>query len=174
MILGLVTVFILQVVTTAMNTLRTIFITKGISKPAYILTFIDAILFSWGMKLVVTGEGYLFLIIFAVGKTVGTLLGDIAEKRLALGTLEVTIYAKREKAIKLADQLRDLGYSVNTRKAHGLGGTPRFEVCLIIQRKEYKILKDTLQRLGFSNATMSVRDVNKVTGKIQTSRNLEG
>jgi uncharacterized protein YebE (UPF0316 family) len=168
MILALTLVFTLQVVSTAINTLKTIFITKGISKPAYILTFIDAIMFAWAMKLIVSGDGFVFLAVFATGKTLGTILGDLAEKKLAVGTLEVTIMAKKEKAIEIADHLRDLGYSVNTKKVFGIAGVEKFDIVVFIQRKEFVYLRDTLKRLGIDNATMVISDVSRVTGKIQT------
>lgn len=168
MIWALVLIFVLQVVSTAMNTLKTIFITKGISKPAYILTFIDAAMFAWTMTLIATGEGYLFLAVFAVGKTLGTILGDVTEKKLAVGTLEVTIMAKKEKAIQIADNLRELGYSVNTKKVFGHGGVEKFDIVVFIQRKEFVYLRDTLARMGIDNATMVISDVSRVTGKIQT------
>lgn len=170
MIWSLVTIFLLQVFSTAINNLKTIFMTKGVSKPAYLLTFIDAISFAWGMRLTVSGDGFLFLIVYAVGKTVGAIIGDQLEKKLAIGTLEVTMSAKYEKAVVVADYLRDLGYTVNTRKVHGFNGNDRYEVYLLIKRKEFKFLKDTLERLGYDNMSMVIADVNRVTGKIQTSR----
>lgn len=174
MIWALATLFLLQVISTAINTLKTIFLTKGISKPAYILTFMDAIAFSWGMELITTGDGFLFIIVFALGKTLGTFLGDVVEKKLALGTLEITIMVKPEKAIKIADHLRSLGYSVNTKKVYGINGQEKFDICLFIQRKEFEFLKGTLERLGFKDVSMVITDVNKVTGKIRTQHKVEG
>lgn len=170
MVLNLLIIFLLQVISTAINTLKTIFITKGISKPAYLMTFIDAVIFVWTMKMALDGEGFLFLVVYAFGKTLGAILGDIVEKKLAIGTLEVTISAKTNKALDIADKLRDLGYTVNTRKVHGVHGNERYEVCVLLQRKEFKFIVDYLDRVGHVNLSMIVKEVKDVTGKINTTK----
>ena len=172
-ILGLLTIFLLQVVSTATNTLKTIFLTKGITKPAYLMTFIDAIVFVLSMKLALDGEGFIFLIVYAIGKTLGAILGDIVEKKLAIGTLEITISIKKNKAIEIADNLRELGYTVNTREVYGLHGNERYEVWFIIKRKEYNFIIDYLNKLGHDNLSMVVAEVKNVTGKIKTTKSLE-
>lgn len=170
MILNLIIIFSLQVVSTAINTLKTIFITKGISKPAYLMTFIDAVIFVWTMKMALDGEGFIFLLVYALGKTLGAILGDFVEKKLAIGTLEVTISAKQDKAIPIADSLRELGYTVNTRNVHGFEGNERFEVWLIIKRNEINFVTSYLEKSGYVNLSMVINEVKTVTGKINVSR----
>lgn len=163
-------IFVLQVVSTAVNTLKTIFITKGIRKPAYIATFIDAVIFVFSMKLVLDGGGIIFLLVYGAGKTIGVLLGDVIERRLAIGTLEVTLSAKQDKAIPIADSLRQLGYSVNTRSVHGFEGADRFEVWFVIKRNEVNFVTDYLEKLGYGNLSMVLTEVKTVTGKINTTK----
>lgn len=154
---------------TILSTLRTIFIVKGISKPAYILTMVDSILFMWGTKLVVSGDGFAFIIVFALGKLIGTWVGDVLEKKIAMGTLQVTINAKGKKAIDMADMIRDMGYTVNTRKVYGMRGNERFEVCFFIKRREKDSVINLLGEQGYKNLSMVITDVNRVDGKIQTN-----
>lgn len=171
--MGLLIIFILQVVSTATNTLKTIFLTKGITKPAYLMTFVDAIIFVLSMKLALDGEGFIFLIVYAIGKTLGAVLGDVVEKKLALGTLEITISIKKNKGIEIADKLRELGYTVNTREVYGLNGNERYEVWFITKRKEFNFIIDYLDKIGHDNLSMVVAEVKTVTGKIKTSKHLK-
>lgn len=166
--MGLFMIFILQVVSTATNTLKTLFLTKGITKPAYIMTFIDAMVFVLSMKLALEGEGFIFLIVYAFGKTLGAILGDILEKKIAIGTLEITINIKKEKAIAVADKLREIGYTVNTREVYGINGKERYEVWFIINRKDYNFVIKYLETLGFTELSMVINEVKNITGKIQT------
>lgn len=166
--MGLFMIFILQVVSTATNTLKTLFLTKGITKPAYIMTFIDAMVFVLSMKLALDGEGFIFLIVYAFGKTLGAVLGDILEKKIAIGTLEITINIKKEKAIAMADKLREIGYTVNTREVYGINGKERYEVWFIINRKDYNFVIKYLETLGFTELSMVINEVKNITGKIQT------
>jgi uncharacterized protein YebE (UPF0316 family) len=138
------------------------------------MTFIDALMFTWGMKLVVGGDGYLFILVYALGKTLGTWIGDITEKKLAIGTLDITIMARREKAHQIADYLRSLGYVSNSTKTYGLGGEEKWDVRFFIKRKEYEFIVESLDRLGFKDVSMVITDVNKVTGKIKTSHRIDG
>lgn len=156
---------------TILSTLRTIFIVKGISKPAYILTMIDSMLFMWGTKLVVSGDGFTFIIVFALGKLIGTWLGDVLEKKIAMGILQISINAKGKKAIEIADLIRDMGYTVNTQKVYGMNGNERFEVSLFIKRKEKDSLIQKLSELGYKNLSMVILDVNNVDGKIKVNKN---
>jgi uncharacterized protein YebE (UPF0316 family) len=155
---------------TALSTLRSIFIVKGISKPAYLITMVDSMLFMWGTKLVVSGDGFGFIIVFALGKLIGTWVGDMLEKKIAMGTLQVSINAKGKKAIHMADAIREMGYTVNTRKVYGMNGNERFEVCFFVKRKEKEIVLNNLGLLGYKNLSMVITDVNSTDGKIKTNR----
>lgn len=166
----MLTVFTLNCLSTALSTLKTVFIARGFIKPVYILVLLDAMMFVWGMKLVVDGEGVAFLLAFALGKTAGVWLGDVVERKLAYGILDVTIMAKRDKAHNLADRLRAMGYVTNTTKTHGLGGEEKWDVRFFVSRKEYESLLMTLEQEGYKNLSMVVTTVDKATGKINTSQ----
>ncbi len=123
----------------------------------------------WGTKLIVSQSDFTFIIVFSLGKIVGTYIGDFLEKKIALGLLEIIFSAKTEKAIRIADKLRELGYTVNTRKVYGMKGHERFEVSVFIKRKEKDIMLESLKKDGISALSMVVVDVAAVQGKISTS-----
>jgi len=162
-------VFALNVVSTALSTLKTVFLVRGFVKPVYLVVLLDALTFVWGMKLVVDSEDWLFLLVFALGKTAGVWVGDVIDKKLALGILDVTIMAKREKAHRIADYLRSLGIVSNTVKTYGLNGEEKWDVRFLVNRREFDSVLRSLENQGFDNLSMVINTVDKVTGKISTS-----
>jgi uncharacterized protein YebE (UPF0316 family) len=174
LIWSLVAILLVNIVSNAIGTLKTVFIMRGISKPAYLLTLVDALIFTWGMKLVISGDGWLFIVVYAVGKMLGVWLGDIIEKKLAFGDLDVTIMAKREKAHQMADLLRYWGYASNSTKTHGIAGEEKWDVRFLVSRREFDLVITLLAEHGFKDISMVINDVTKVTGKITTRRKVGG
>jgi uncharacterized protein YebE (UPF0316 family) len=170
LILTLLLIFGLNIISSTLGTLRSIFVTKKIMKPAYLVTLFDSLIFVYGLKMVTTGTSVWFLLAFAFGKVVGVYIGDKIEDVLAFGLFEVTVFAKKDRAIVLADSLRDLGYSVTTHKGFGLDGDEKFDLDIAIKRKELPLLKQILGRHGYDNATMVIREIAGVTGKISMKR----
>lgn len=171
MILSLLIVFLLNIVASTMKVLNTIFISKKIMKPVYVIMFVDAILFTVGLKMVTNGESFLFILAFAFGKITGVYIANILEDKIAIGTLEVSFYANGEKAIEIADTLRHLGYGVTTLKGYGINGTPRYLLDITIERKELPLLKNIFKKFGYDNATMVIREIKGFSGKIKTTQN---
>jgi uncharacterized protein YebE (UPF0316 family) len=88
---------------------------------------------------------------------------------MALGIVEISLYAKVEKAIAIADAIRQKGYSVTTYKGYGNNGQPRFEVNITMMRKEIPCLQEILVQHGVDNASMIIRGIDSVEGKIRVS-----
>lgn len=174
MFLVLFTVFILNVVSNTLGTLKTLFLAKKIMKPAYVVTFIDSIVFAYGFKMVATEDSLWVIVAFSLGKVVGAYLADILDNKMAFGLIEVTLYAKANRAHKLADSLRDLGYSVTTVKGYGFKGSERYEVNLTIKRKELSFIREFLGKNGILDATLVIREVSSVAGKIAVEKKNQG
>lgn len=169
LITGILIIFALNVVGNSLNTVKTIFLAKNIIKPTYFIVFIEATIFFSSINKVAEGSSLFYLFAFALGKTTGTWIGNLIENKMALGVVEVSLYAKEEKAIKIADAIRNMGYSVTTYKGYGNKGEPRFEVSITINRKEVSCLHELLYQHKLSNATMIVREVSSFKGKITVS-----
>lgn len=169
MIVDLLIIFMLNIVASAMKVLNTMFISKKIMKPVYITTFIDACVFSYGLKMISEGDNLLFILVFALGKVLGAYLANVLEEKMAIGLLEVSLYANGRKALKLADTLRELGFSVTTLKGYGINGNTRFMLDIALERKDLPLLKEVLAKYGFDEATMVIRDINSVSGKFKTN-----
>ena len=161
-ILNLAAIFGLNLLSTTLGNLKTILLTKRVMKLVYVTTFIDAMVFALALKCLATSSSLLFLLFFAAGRLSGVYLGSLIERKLALGTLEVSIHKHWQEGIKLADQLRTLGYSVTTFKGYGINGNDRLVITVIIPRRELAELKPLLG----SRVNMTVKDVSKTYGKI--------
>lgn len=165
MVLTLLIVFILNVLSSTLGSLKTIFIAKKVMKPAYIVIMIDSIIFAYAFKMVATEDSFWIIISYSFGKVVGAYLADYIDDKLAFGLSEVSIYATREKAMFLADSLRDLGFSVTTIKGYGYHGRERFEVNIALKRKELGIVKNFLISQGYDNASWIIKDISSYSGK---------
>lgn len=165
MLLTLIIVFCLNVISNTLGTLKTIFIAKKIMKPAYLVIFVDSIVFAYGFKMIATEDSFWLIVSFSAGKVVGAYLADIIDSKMAFGLMEVTIYAKKEKAMEMADALRNIGFSVTTVKGYGMHGHDRFEVNIALKRKEFNLIHEFLKKYGYSNTTMLVREISSFSGK---------
>jgi len=169
LITGLIIIFVLNVIGNSLNTLKTIFLAKNINKPTYIIVFIEAAIFFSSINQVSQGDSVIYLVTFALGKTAGVWVGNQIENRIALGIVEISLYAKGEKAKAIADAIRKKGYSVTTYKGYGNKGVPRFEINITINRKEVPCLQEILAEYDLNNASMVIREVSSIAGNIKVS-----
>ncbi|MDW7673557.1 MAG: DUF5698 domain-containing protein [Bacillota bacterium] len=170
-IIALVGLFIITAFTNILATLKTILISKKIMNPVYFLVYIDAMIFATVVSKVTSSEGIHFTVAYALGRTLGVFIGNKIEERLALGILEVDIFLQdKTKMIKIAENLRSEGYTVNNFLARGNNGDRGYKVEVVIKRKEFKVLESILDECGLSNPTLKIKNLSKVNGTITTTR----
>jgi len=170
-ILTLIGLFLITALTNVLATLKNILLAKSIMNPVYLLVFIDSIIFATILGKVTNSDGIHFGIAYALGKTLGVFIGGIIEERLALGILEVDVFLNnKDKMIQLAEKLREEGYTVNNFLARGNNGDRRYKVEVVIRRKEFKILQEIMDECGVTDPTLKIKNLNKVEGKITTTR----
>ncbi|MGI6435797.1 MAG: DUF2179 domain-containing protein [Syntrophomonadaceae bacterium] len=164
-ITNFITIFILNAIGTTLSNLRTVFLSRQITKPVYFTTFVDALIFAYAINLFVAAPGILFIIGFAGGKIFGVYLGGKIDARLALGIIEVSIYKHLKDGIALADHLRNMGYSVTTLKGYGIKGKERLIIQVVIPRKYLSELKQELHSRKES-VNLSIKSITKTYGKV--------
>lgn len=168
---ALIGLFLITAFTNILATLKTIFMSKKIMNPVYILVFVDAIIFATIVSKVTSSDGMAFTIAFALGKSMGVFVGGKIEDRLALGILEVDIFLNdKEKVTQIAKKLRETGYTVNNYVVAGNNEEKRYQIEVVIKRKEFSTLEDIIREFGVINPTLKVKTLNKVDGKITTTR----
>lgn len=164
---GIILFALLTVLSSTINTLRSMFLARKQFKANYIATFLDAILFATIMKKISAGDGVLYVLSYATGRTFGSFLGNKLEARMALGIIQVDISLNHfEKMISIADELRDLGYSVETSSVFGYGGNKRYKISTTISRSELNSIKAVLINYGYDEPTFVIKDVSNIAGKI--------
>lgn len=170
-IVALVGLFLVTAFTNVLATLKTILMSKKIMNPVYLLVFADAIIFATTISKVTSGDGMHFTIAYALGRTAGTYIGGKIEERLALGILEVDLFLNnKDKVYEISKRLRDTGYTVNNFIVGGNNEEKRYQIEVVIKRKEYKVLEDIIEEAGIDNPTLKVKTLNRVDGKITTTR----
>ncbi|MFT9497354.1 DUF5698 domain-containing protein [Anaerosolibacter sp.] len=170
-ILTLIGLFLVTALTNILATLKSILMAKKIMNPVYFLVFADAMIFATVVGKVTSSEGFHFAVAYALGKTLGVFVGSKIEERLALGILEVDVFLNnKSKMIEIAEKLREEGYTVNNFLARGNHGNRRYKVEVVIRRKEFKVLENIMDECGITDPTLKIKNLNKVEGKISTSR----
>lgn len=172
-ILTLIGLFLITALTNILATLKSILLAKKIMNPVYFLVFADAIIFATVLGKVVSSDGIHFAVAYAFGKTLGVFMGGKIEDKLALGILEVDIFLNhKDKMVQLAEKLREEGYTVNNYLARGNNGERRYKVEVVIKRKEFKVLEGIMDECGVTDPTLKIKNLNKVEGKITTTRKI--
>lgn len=170
-ILALIGLFLITALTNILATLKTMLISKKIMNPVYLLVFVDAMIFATVVSNLTSSKGIHFTVAYALGRTVGVFIGGKLEERLALGILEVDLFlTNKNKMIKIAEKLREEGYTVNNFLARGNNGDIRYKVEVVIKRNEFKVFEDILDECGVRNPTLKIKNLSKVEGKITTTR----
>ncbi len=163
-IVTLAIIFFLNVFSTMLGNLRTIFLARRVMPPVYIATFIDALVFAVALKAISTSSGIACVLVFAAGRLCGVSIAQVVERKLALGTIELTVNKHMEEGVALADRLRKNGYSVTTLKGYGINGSERLILTIIAPRKHLPKLKKILASEGKIN--MALKDVTQTYGKV--------
>lgn len=167
---ALIGLFLVTAFTNVLATLKTILMSKKIMNPVYLLVFADAMIFATIVSKVTSSEGFQFTIAYALGKTVGVFIGSKIEDRLALGILEVDLFLNdKSKVIEIAKRLRETGYTVNNSLVRGNNEEKRYQIEVVIKRKEFKILESIIEEFGVVSPTLKVKTLSKVDGKITTT-----
>lgn len=170
-VIGVLILFVITTFTNVLATLKTILMSKKIMNPVYLLVFLDGIIFTTIISKVANSNGFEFTIAYALGKTIGVLIGGKIEDRLALGIIEVDLFLNDEKkASGIAQKLRETGYTVNNFNVGGNNEAERYQVEVVMNRKEFKVLESIINDFDVKNPTLKIKTLNKVDGKITTTR----
>lgn len=171
MIIGLMIMFLITAFTNILSTLKTILMSKNIMNPVYLFVFVDALIFATIVSKVTSSEGIHYTMAFALGKTFGVFLGGIIEDKMALGICEVDLFLNDStKANEIAQRIRETGYTVNNFLVGGNNETERHQIEVVINRKEIKVLENIIKDFDVVNPTLKVKTLNKVDGKITTTK----
>jgi len=162
-------IVLIMAVSDTLATLKTIFVSKKIFPPVYLMVFTNAVIFVLVVsKVATTEEGIYYALAFAAGKTLGVYFGGMVESKMALGIMEVNIFFNNsEKMTSTADEFREKGFSVNTYDVHGLSGKKRYIIEVTLRRNGLKRIRDIMTENSEKEPTMTIKEVTSVHGKVR-------
>ncbi|MBO8159029.1 DUF5698 domain-containing protein [Thermosyntropha sp.] len=138
-------VFLLNLSSTCLGTLRTIFLAQRILKPVYFTTFIDSIIFVFSITLVAKGDNFAYIIAFALGRVSGIYVGGWIEQKLALGAIEVVVYKHMDTGKRLAEELKYYGFPVNMQVGYDENGNQSLILTIVTNRKNWPLLRHLIK-----------------------------
>ncbi len=117
--LGALGIFLARLVNIAIDTVRFMFTLRGKQGIAWILGFVESVIFVVVIGSVLTNlENPLNIIGYSAGFATGNVVGMAIEKRLAIGFTHFSIIS-RDHSTEIADALRKEGYGVTEIPARG-------------------------------------------------------
>lgn len=165
-------VFLLNLSSTCLGTLRTIFLSQRILKPVYITTFIDSIIFVYSVTLVAKGDSFAYVLAFALGRVSGIYVGGWIEGKLALGAIEVVVYKHMDTGRELAEQLKYYGFPVTMQVGYDENGRQSLILTVVTTRRNWPLLNHLI-RESDRHLNMYVKRLDAAKGNISRRRKVK-
>ena len=157
--------FVITIISQLIATLKSIFVANKAGKAAYITVGLDALLYTFIVKSL-TNQTYIVILLFVIGKIVGTWLGNVVESKIGIGIYDIDLYIKDHIQQKeLQNELMNVGISSTMNVGTFSDQQVRWSNNIQIKRKDMNKLYEILNRIGIP-ANMVIRPAKKVTGKI--------
>lgn len=138
-------IFILRVGDMSLDTIRLLFVVRGKRVLAWILGFLQALIFVVAISQVLANlDNWINILAYAAGFATGNVIGMVIEDRLAIGHIHLSIVSSRRGAA-VAEALRASGYAVTEIAARGRDGTVALLSCDMLRRDIDRVEKAVLQ-----------------------------
>lgn len=156
-ILTALLIFLVRVASITMDTLRFMLTMRGKQGIAWVLGFIESVLYVVIIGAVLKDlSNVLYVVGYAAGFATGNVVGMTIEKRLAIGFSHINIISKQNVSA-LADALRKMDYAVTEIPARGMDG-PVSLYDLYVRRKDVSAVEKLAMEVD-PQAFMTVEDV---------------
>ena len=135
LVLAALYIFLLRLVDVSAMTLRILMVMRGRKRMAWLLGFIQALIFILAIQAVLTNlDSWLNIIAYAAGFATGTVVGMRLEEWWAVGYGYVRVISARHGA-ELAGALREAGYGVTEVPGRGRDGSVDLLGCSVPRRR---------------------------------------
>ncbi|HOK18266.1 MAG TPA: DUF5698 domain-containing protein [Caldisericia bacterium] len=115
-------IFAIRVVDITISSYRTILMIKGQKLLTFITSFIETILYVYGLDLVLQRlDNFLNLFVYALGFAVGNYIGMLLDEKVGIG-YETFVVIPSTCNGEITNKLREVGYIVTTVKGEGYKG----------------------------------------------------
>ena len=171
-ILTALLIFLVRVASIDMDTLRFMLTMRGKQGIAWVLGFIESVLYVVIIGAVLNDlSNVLYVVGYAAGFATGNVVGMAIEKRLAIGFSHIKIITKQH-GLAVADALRKMDYAVTEISARGKDGS--VSLCdLSVRRKDVPAIEKLALEVD-PEAFITVEDITPLrsgywgTGSVRT------
>lgn len=144
--LGALGIFALRVSDMTCDTLRMLFVVRGRKGIAWVLGFVQSVIFVIAITSVLQHlDNPLNVIGYAAGFATGNVVGMWIEERLAIGHVKISIVTQRF-GTALSQVLRDSGFGVTEIPARGRDGMVSM-LSVSVQRKDVSKVEDVVRAM---------------------------
>lgn len=165
-----VCIFLAETLYTALSTLRGVLVNRGERLASAFIALFEIII--W---VIVTGavlgsvtSDPLKILVYALAFALGIFLGSLLEKRLALGTVSLSIFLPEDETVEeLIDKLKENGYGATILDATGIIHTRR-KVIMVVAKRKHEIDLINLINSITENAVITVSAVASMKGGYMT------
>lgn len=153
-------IFIMRVLNMTLDTLRMMVVMRGMKTLTFILGFFQTAVFVLALGSVINDlNNPLNTIAYSLGFATGNVVGMMIEKRLALGSVNITIMSPTN-GQQIAETLRGKGHAVTEIPARGKDGSVEVLECSV-QRKFAKEVQDIALDAD-PDAFITSRDIQRI------------
>lgn len=153
-------IFSARVLDVSLQTLRIIFVSRGLKYLAPFVGFFEVIIWLLALRVIMENlNNWACYIAYGAGFAMGNFIGIFIEKRLAIGNSIVRIITRKD-AIPLIEHLRSSGYGVTSIQAEGSEGSVHV-IYVIVKRHDLEAIGEVIRDFN-PNAFYTVEDVRLV------------
>ncbi len=153
-------IFCLRICDVTLDTLRIIFMTKGLKRLAPVIGFFEILIWILAITRIMQNlNSWVCYVAYAGGFAMGNYVGMLVDEKLAIGH-ELIRVITRVDASELANALRGCGYGVTTVRAAGMQGEVGI-VYIIANRKNQKEAIQIIRQYN-PNAVVTIQSIHYV------------
>jgi len=153
-------IFFARVLDVSLQTLRIIFVSRGLKYLAPVVGFFEVIIWLLAIRVIMQNlNNWACYIAYGAGFAMGNFIGIFIEKRLAIGNSIIRIITNKD-ATPLIKHLRSDGYGVTSIEAEGSEGSVHV-IYIIIKRCDLETIGEVIKDFN-PNAFYTVEDVRLV------------
>lgn len=162
LLLTMFLIMLFRICDVSLATMRTILLTKGMAKIAAFIGFFEVIIYIKVLGSVVNQlDNWFYLLAYAVGFSLGNLIGSRLERFFAFGDAQMRIILSDKDSYAIQD-LRDKGFGVTVFRGEGRDGE-RLMVLITLKRKRVGEVFDYMSKKGIKTF-ISVNDISSQMG----------
>ncbi len=155
-------IFLSRMLDVSLGTLRIIYLTRGRSKIAAGIGFVEIVIYVVALGVVIENlDRPLNVIIYALGFAAGSLVGSFIEEKIAVGHVTAQVVTMKDGG-ELEEKLREMDYGVTAIDCYGRDGPHRI-LHILMRRRSLDQFFELIQQIDHQ-ALVSVMDTRTIRG----------